>query len=86
MPRLCSCGEAQSQQIQSLLFGEQQDQEREDKQKEVVYLRNEGYDSDDATEQEGVLPLFSASMSLGVPYLNLRKLSNGVGSQSSTLE
>ena len=74
MPGLCSCGEAQSQQIQSLLFGEQQDQEREDKQKEVVYLRNEGYDSDDATEQEGVSPLFSASMSLSVPSVSYTHL------------
>jgi len=32
-------------------LGEQQDQEREDTQKEVVYIGNEGSDSDGVTEQ-----------------------------------
>jgi len=40
-----------SQQIQSLHLGEQQEQEREDTQKEVVYIGNEGSDSDSITNQ-----------------------------------
>ena len=39
---------------------------REDTQKKVVYLGNEGNDSDDTTEQGSVSLLFSTSMSLGV--------------------
>ena len=37
--------------IPAIYLGEQQDQEREDTQKEVVYICNEGSDSDGATEQ-----------------------------------
>jgi len=40
-----------SSKFKAFYLGEQQDQEREDTQKEVVYLGNEGSDSDDATEQ-----------------------------------
>ena len=36
--------------FKAFYLGEQQDQEREDTQKEVVYLGNKGSDSDDATE------------------------------------
>ena len=36
-------------------LGEQQDQEREDTQKEIVYIGNDGSDSDGATEQKSRL-------------------------------
>jgi len=63
---------------------EQQDQEREDTQKEVVYLGNGAVILMMSLNEESVSHLFSASMSLGVPLLNITKLTTGVGSQSST--
>ena len=51
MPRLWSCGEVCPSKFKAFYLGEQQDQESEDTQKEVVYLGNEGSDSDGATEQ-----------------------------------